>query len=68
MRYQVGNFSLTGAPFLDTILLGILIGAAAQGIISALGGKMPGPGMVFAGVAGGLIGVAVYLFQSALNV
>ena len=68
MRYQIGATTITGAPLLDAILLGILLGVFAQGTISALGGKMPGPGLIIAGVAGGLIGAVVFLFKSGLNI
>lgn len=68
MRYQVGATTITGAPFLDAILLGIILGVFAQGIISVLGGRLPGPGLLIAGVAGGLIGAVVFLFRSGLTV
>lgn len=67
MRYQIGAPSITGAPFLDAILLGIVLGVLAQGVITALSGKMPGPGMLIAGAAGGLIGCIIFLFKSGLS-
>ena len=66
MRYSIGG-GFTGSEFLDFLIAGIILGAVAQGVISALGGKMPGPGMIIAGVAGGIVAVIIFVFKSGMN-
>ena len=66
MRYTIGG-SVTGSEFLDFLVAGVVLAAVAQGAISVLGGKIPGPGLVFAGVGGAIVATILFVFKSGLS-
>ncbi|MEM1298466.1 MAG: hypothetical protein AAGH68_04235 [Pseudomonadota bacterium] len=66
MRYTLGG-SFTGSAFLDFLIAGVLIGMAAQSAASVLSGKIPGPGLIFAGIGGGVVATIVFVFKSGMN-
>lgn len=66
MRYTLGG-GFTGSEFLDFLIAGILLGAAAQAVASVLGGKVPGPGLIFAGMGGGIVATILFVFKSGMN-
>lgn len=66
MRYSL-NSGLTGSPLLDFILMGVAFGAGAHALMSILGGKIPGPGMIPAAIAGGIVASILFVFKSGMN-
>ena len=66
MRMTAGSSGLTGFPLVDFLLLGALAGAGVQILVSLLGGKVPGNGVLLAAGGGALLGVMFYIFRGGI--
>ena len=66
MRMTVGSGGFTGIAILDFILLGAAVGAGVQILVSLLGGRVPGNGVIMAAGAGAILGAMFHIFRSGI--